>query len=74
MPMAKNPEKKDSVRRAQNKYQLANFKVVGCKLPIETANRFIEKVKRDPDFFVGGKGEGSVNAALASFVKSYLGE
>ena len=61
--MAKNPEKKDSVRRAQNKYQLANFKVVGCKLPKEVAERFDAKAKAD------GK---TANAVLTEFVMKYL--
>ena len=63
MPMAKNPEKKDSVRRAQNKYQLANFKVVGCKLPKDMAEQFSAKAKANGS---------SANAVLADFVKQYL--
>jgi hypothetical protein len=72
VPMAKNPEKKDSVRRAQNKYQLANFKVVGCKLPRETAEAFTKMVEQDPAFIVGNNEKGSVNAALTSFIKAYM--
>ncbi len=61
--MAKNPEKKDSVRRAQNKYQLANFKVVGCKLPRDIAEQFAKKAKANGT---------TSNAVLVEFVKQYL--
>lgn len=63
MPMAKNPEKKDSVRRAQNKYQLANFKVVGCKLPKDVAEAFQAKAKANGT---------SANAVLAEMVSKYM--
>lgn len=63
MSMAKNPEKKESVRRAQNKYQLANFKVVGCKLPKDTAEQFAAKAKANGT---------TSNAVLIEFVKQYL--
>lgn len=72
MPKAKNPEKKDSVRRAQNKYQLANFKTLGCKLPKTMAEDFIKMVEQDPAFIVGNNDKGSVNAALTSFIKAYM--
>jgi len=72
MPMEKNPEKKDSVRRAQNKYQLSNFKVVGCKLQKAMAEDFIKMVEQDPAFIVGNNDKGSVNAALTSFIKAYM--
>ena len=72
MPKAKNPEKKDSVRRAQNKYQLANFKTLGCKLPKAIAEEFIKMVEQDPAFIVGNSEKGSVNAALTSFIKAYM--
>jgi len=65
MPKAKNPEKKDSVRRAQNKYQLANFKVVGCKLPKAEAEAFVEKVNQSGT---------SVNAVLLKMIKKYMEE
>ena len=63
MSIAKNPEKKDSVRRAQNKYQLANFKVVGCKLPKDMAEQFAAKAKENGT---------SANAVLIEFVKQYM--
>lgn len=63
MPMAKNPEKKDSVRRAQNKYQLANFKVVGCKLPKADAEAFAEKAKQNGT---------TVNSVLLEMIKKYM--
>lgn len=65
MPKAKNPEKKDSVRRAQNKYQLANFKVVGCKLPKAYAEAFAEKAKQNGS---------TVNAVLLEMIKKYMEE
>lgn len=65
MPKAKNPEKKDSVRRAQNKYQLANYKVVGCKLPKAEAEAFVEKVNQSGT---------SVNAVLLKMIKKYMEE
>ena len=74
MSIAKNPEKKDSIRRAQNKYFQANFKTVGCKLPKDLAQRFIDKAESDPAFITPSTGKGSANAALMSFIKSYLGE
>ena len=63
MSIAKNPEKKDSVRKAQNKYFQANFKTVGCKLPKDVAERFAEKAKANGT---------TANAVLASFVAQYL--
>lgn len=65
MPIAKNPEKKDSVRRAQNKYQLANFKVVGCKLPRDYADAFDRKAKQNGT---------SINAVLFEMIKKYMEE
>ena len=65
MPVAKNPKKKDSVRKAQNKYQLANFKVVGCKLPKAYAEAFAEKTKQNGS---------SVNAVLLEMIKKYMEE
>lgn len=63
MSIAKGTNKSDAQRRAENKYFAAHFKVVGCKLPIETAERFAEKAKAD---------KGSVNAVLIELIQNYI--
>lgn len=72
MPVARGKVRSEAQRRAQNKYEAKTYKTLGCKLPIEVAQKFIEKVESDPEFFVAGKDKGSVNAALVSFIKEYL--
>lgn len=72
MPQAKGEKKTDAERRAQNKYQAKTYKVVGCKLLIDDARAFIEKVKTDPAFIPPGKDEGNVNMALLSFIEEYM--
>lgn len=71
MSVARGTKITDAQRRAQNKYEAKTYKTVGCKMPIELAEQFIAKVKSDPAFIVG-KEEGSVNAALLSFINAYL--
>lgn len=63
MSIAKNPEKKDSVRRAQNKYFQENFKTVGCKLPKDLANDFRAKVEKNGT---------TVNAVLFEMITKYM--
>ena len=63
MPIAKNPEKKDSVRRAQNKYFKENFKTVGCKLPKDVAIAFKDKVEANGT---------TVNAVLFEMITKYM--
>ena len=65
VPKEKNPEKRDSLRKAQNKYFQANFKTVGCKLTKEMAERFDAKVKQEKK---------TINAVLLEMIKNYLGE
>lgn len=74
MSIAKGTKKTDAERRAQNKYQAKTFKTVGCKLPKDLAQRFIDKAESDPAFINPKTGKGSANAVLMSFVKSYLNE
>lgn len=64
----------DAQRQAQNRYEAKTYKVVGCKLPKDLAQRFIDKVESDPAFINSSTGKGSANAALMSFIKAYLGE
>ena len=64
----------DAQRQAQNRYEAKTYKVVGCKLPKDLAQRFIDKAESDPAFFNPSTGKGSANAALMSFIKAYLGE
>lgn len=64
----------DAQRKAQNRYEAKTYKVVGCKLPKDLAQRFIDKVESDPAFINPSTGKGSANAALMSFIKAYLGE
>ena len=64
----------DAQRQAQNRYEAKTYKVVGCKLPKDLAQRFIDKVESDPAFINPSTGKGSANAALMSFIKAYLGE
>ena len=64
----------DAQRQAQNRYEAKTYKVVGCKLPKDLAQRFIDKAESDPAFINPSTGKGSANAALMSFIKAYLGE
>lgn len=64
----------DAQRKAQNRYEAKTYKTVGCKLPKDLAQRFIDKVESDPAFINPNTGKGSANAALMSFIKAYLGE
>ena len=63
MPIAKNPQKKESVRRAQNKYFKENFKTVGCKLPKDVAEAFQAKAKANGT---------TVNAVLFEMISKYM--
>lgn len=63
MSQPKGEKKTDAERRAQNKYQAKTYKVVGCKLTKDVAERFIEKAKANGT---------NANAVLASFVAQYL--
>ena len=63
MPIAKNPGKKDSVRRAQNKYFKENFRTVGCKLPKDLANDFKDKAKANGT---------TINAVLFEMITKYM--
>ena len=65
MSQEKNPKKRDSTRRAQNKYFQKNFKTVGCKLPKEYAERFIAKTKAN---------DTTVNAVLIEMIAKYMEE
>lgn len=65
MSIAKSDNKTDAQRRAQNKYFQANFKTVGCKLPKETAERFIAKAKSENK---------TVNAVLFEMIQNYMGD
>ena len=62
----------DAQRKAQNRYEAKTYKVVGCKLTVDDAKAFIDKVKADPAFFPPGKDEGNVNMALLSFIEEYM--
>ena len=63
MPIAKGTGKSDAQRRAENKYQAAHYKTLGCKLPKATAEQFIEKVKAN---------DKTVNAVLSEMIQSYI--
>lgn len=72
MSIARGTKIKEAQRKAQNKYEAKTYKTVGCKMPRKMAEQFIEMVKADPAFVVGDREEGSVNAALMSFITAYM--
>ena len=63
MPMPKGTKQTDAQRRAKNKYSLAHFKTLACKIDIETAERFTEKARASGS---------TANKVLTDFVMRYL--
>jgi len=63
MPIAKGTNKTDAQRRAENKYFASHFKVVGCKLSIEAAEKFSEKAKANGS---------NANAVLKELIQNYM--
>lgn len=63
MSIARGTKIKDAQRKAQNKYEAKTYKTLGCKLPKEKAQRFID--------LVGTKGL-KVNAVLTQLIDEYM--
>lgn len=63
MSVARGTHIKDAQRRAQNKYEAKTYKTLGCKLPKEKAQQFID--------LVGTKGL-NVNAVLTQMIDEYI--
>lgn len=63
MPIARGTKIKDAQRRAQNKYEAKTYKTLGCKLPKEKAQEFIDLVEE--------KGL-KVNAVLTQLIDEYM--
>lgn len=63
MPIARGTRIKDAQRRAQNKYEAKTYKTLGCKLPKEKAQQFVELVNAN-----GLK----VNAVLTQMIDEYI--
>jgi len=65
MPIEKGTRKTETQRKAQNKYDRANFKVAACKIPISKYDQFQEYAKQR------GK---TVAGALAAYIEQCIAE